>query len=286
MLQRHRPLTRAARAAAVASALALLVSRNCAAAEPTVPECLAASDASLQSGNERKRLAERDQLLTCAQPSCPRIVREECERRLEEVNRRMATVVFDVRDAEDRPLNGVTILLDGRLLDARRKDEPVPVDPGEHRILFRVAGKPEVGRNITVREAEKDRPIFVRLGSAAQARATAESASPEERARVQRTFALASAGLAVAGIATGTAFGLVAWQQRNKARELCEDACANRAGVDAWQDARRSGHFATAGFIVGGVAAAGAAALWLTLKTSGSTRLGLGPGAALVTGEF
>jgi hypothetical protein len=202
----------------------------------------------------------------------------------------MATVVFDVRDAQDRPLTAVTVLIDGRVLSASVNDEPVPVDPGEHQFQFRIAGQAELSRSVTIREAEKDRQIRVQIQNGAtgeQGTATPPS-PPEKNARVQRTLALASAGLAVAGVGVGTVFGLTAWSQRNEARDACPETCADRAGVDAWADARRSGNFATVSFVVAGVASAAAATLWFTLPSSSatSTRVGLGPGSAVLTGAF
>ena len=61
MLHELTTLIGAVRCAACAVVVNLLLIHNAAAATPTVPECLAASDASLQSGNERKRLAEARQ---------------------------------------------------------------------------------------------------------------------------------------------------------------------------------------------------------------------------------
>ncbi|MGC4087182.1 MAG: hypothetical protein QM756_04620 [Polyangiaceae bacterium] len=281
-------MKRALRALAFGVVLGGLTSRPAGAALPTVPECLSASEASIALGNERKHLAERDELLICAQPSCPEIVREECERRLEDANRRIATVVFDVRDGEDRPLTAITVLIDGRMLEMRATDEPVPVDPGKHHFTFRAGGKPELSRTFTIREGERDRPIQIRLGVEASPPAPQAGRDHESRISVQRMFALGSAGLAVAGLATGSVLGVLAIKRRNAAREVCPGACADRAGVDAWEEARRRGNESTVAFVVAGVAGAAAAVLWFSLPTqqATSTRLGFGLGSATVTGAF
>jgi hypothetical protein len=274
---------------AVVLGAAAAVPRVARAAGPTVAECLAASEASLQAGNARKRLAEREHLVACAEPSCPKVIREECERRLDEVNRRISTVVFDIRDAGDHPVTEVTIIVDGRVLAAHVSDEPVPLDPGEHHFLFRALGQPELARDLVIREAERDRQIRIRVGekkappspaSRPLGRATASSA------RSQRVVALVSTGVAAVGLGAGTVFGLRALSQRNQARGACPEACAESAGVEAWENARRSGNYSTASFIMAGVAGAAAAVLWLTLPTPSSTRVGFGLGTAALASDF
>src|SRR5882724_3225978 len=80
-------MRRASLMCAFIPALATLLTVGTArAADPTIAECLAASDASLKLGTDHKLQAERAQLLVCSASSCPSDIRKECLSRVEEVN--------------------------------------------------------------------------------------------------------------------------------------------------------------------------------------------------------
>ena len=127
------------------------------AGEPTVKECLSASEASLKLGNDYKLRAERAQLLICASASCPNDIRKECLRRVDEVNLAIPSIVFEAKDAQGNDLSAVKVTMDGELLAERLRGIALPVDPGEHTFRFEVAGKPAIEKQLLIREAQKDR---------------------------------------------------------------------------------------------------------------------------------
>ena len=149
--------------------VALLVPRPAHAARPTVAECLAASDASLQAGNEHKLRAERADLLVCAASSCPVDIRKECARRVEEVNGKLPTVIFEARDTAGNDRSAVRVTLDGELLTERLEGTAVSIDPGEHTFLFEAAGETAVTKKLVVRQGQKDRREAVVFLSSAPA---------------------------------------------------------------------------------------------------------------------
>ncbi|MGH7436913.1 MAG: hypothetical protein ACRENE_14670, partial [Polyangiaceae bacterium] len=62
--------------------------------EPTVRECLAASNASAKLRSEHKLREAREKLVVCVSSSCPSEIREECTRRMDRVTTALPSVVF------------------------------------------------------------------------------------------------------------------------------------------------------------------------------------------------
>ncbi len=273
------------------------------AADPTTADCLAASDASLKSGNEHKLRAERAQLLVCAAATCPADVRKECLRRVDEVNAAIPTVIFEAKDAAGNDLSAVTVTMDGQLLSERLEGTALSLDPGEHTFVFETAGQEPITRRLVVRESQKERREPVVFGvSAAKAPAPAPmvgaqmspapdaTAPPTPSLGTQKVLALVAAGVGVVGLGLGTTFGLIAISKKSDADKACPNTCATPEDVDKWSSAKSTGTLSTAFFIVGGVGVAGGIVLWTTAKppSSGSiaAALGITPGSVQLRGTW
>jgi hypothetical protein len=287
--------------AVVSLACALSTVLVCAAAhaapDPTTADCLAASDASLEAGNQHKLRAERAQLLVCSSSACPADVRVECSRRVSELNGEIPTIVFEVKDPGGRDLTAVQVSMDGEVIAQRLEGTAISIDPGEHTFAFDAVGLPRIERRLVIRVAEKDRREAVALGTADPgAPAPAAPVAPTDTTedadarglRARKVAAIAAAGVGVAGIAVGSVFGLVALSRRNDARDACPGVCLNAADAAKWSSAKSAGTISTVAFVVGGVGAAGAAILWLTLPrradSPSGAQIGLGPGGVQFTG--
>src|SRR5579864_7175162 len=77
------------------------------AADPTVAECLSASNTSLKLRSEHKLRQVRDRLLVCVAETCPAEVRQECSRRMDQLTASIPTIVFAVKDGAGRELSAV-----------------------------------------------------------------------------------------------------------------------------------------------------------------------------------
>jgi hypothetical protein len=276
------------------------------AADPTTADCLAASDASLKSGNEHKLRAERTQLLVCAATSCPADVRKECLRRVDEVNAQIPTIVFAAKDATGADLSAVRVTMDGEVLAERLEGTAISIDPGEHTFTFETAGQAPVTKKLIVQEAQKERREAILFGSPSSAGPGAGGSAPasppapplppppppaseDHGLGAQKVLALVAGGLGVAGLGVGGAFGLVAMSKKNDAQNVCPAACPTQEGVTKWSDAKSAGNLSTIGFVAGGVLLAGGVVLWLTAPGSGEAtgpRVGLTPGGVLVKGAW
>ena len=104
-------------------------------------------------------------------------------------------------------------------------------------------------------------------------------------------LALIVAGVGVAALGTGVAFGLVAKSKYDRAERTCPDsACNDRSAVGDAHAAATSGNLATVGFVLGAVCIGAGAVLWLTggsnPETKPHTEVSLGLGTLRVTGVW
>jgi hypothetical protein len=275
-------------------------------AEPTTAECLSASEASLTLRRQHKLRDARAQLLTCSAASCPADVRNECLRRLGDINAAMPTIVFAVKDAAGNDLATVKVTMDGRTLAEQLDGTALAVDPGEHVFSFSASGHPTLEKKLVIREGEKIRREQISLRAPALAsseRTTAppvvssgERASPPEDSGgigTQRIIGIVAAGVGVVGVGVGTGYGLYSLSKHNQANKVCPGAtCPTADGANLWRQAVDAGNVATVGFVVGAVGLAAGAALWFTAPTAGdpsegpTVQVGIGPGTLQLSGAW
>jgi hypothetical protein len=290
---------RTGRGVTVAAAL-LFANTAARASEPTTADCLAASDASLEAGNERRLRDERAQLRVCASASCPEEVRSECARRVAEVTAQIPTIAFSAKDASGRDRSAVRVAIDGELLTERLEGVALSIDPGEHIFVFETAGELPVTRKLVVLQGQKDRQEVVVFGAQPQvsrveppAREPTPMPSPQDRLHAglgaQRVVSLVVGGIGVVSLGVGALFGATAIAKRNDAESACPDRCATQDAADKWKAAAAAGDASTIGFVVGGAGIVAAAFLWWAVPTGGAARsvhVGLGPGALQVRGTW
>jgi hypothetical protein len=283
MLHRTRhPLTLAARRVRsttrlliVASLLGLLLalSATARAAQPTVEQCLQASDLSLELETQEKLLATRDALKVCASLGCPPEVRDECARRIELVEHNIPRVFCEVRDETGRVRHDALLTIDGRA-PAVAAEQLLELEPGSHTLTAQASGMLPKTLSVNVRARDRERRVVFLLQRAAS------------RLGPRRVAALVTGGVGVAALATATVFAVVALDRKQDARALCPSpTCPSSLGAERWDSARQAGNFST-GFLVGGVLALGVAgALWFSFE-SRATEVAVGPAGVLLKARF
>jgi hypothetical protein len=155
----------------------------------------------------------REQLKSCAQASCPGMVRDDCMQRLDELERAQPTIVFDVKDSAGNDVSAVAVTVDGRRLVDRLDGRAIGVDSGDHTFTFTVAGRSPVSRTLLLHEGEKGRREHVVVPASAQSsrpEVSAEPATEDRHPSPWRAIGLATAGVGVVGLGVGVALGVVA----------------------------------------------------------------------------
>jgi hypothetical protein len=235
-----------------------------------------------QSLRRAGQLAEaRAQLAVCGDPRCPRIVREDCTQRIDELERAQPTIVFDAVDPSGGDVSGVRVAVDGHPLADKLEGAALAVDPGEHAFTFETPGQPPVTRSFIIKEGDKGRRERIVVGGATapvgatDGRATPAPAQPPalergmERGTRQKTVALVLGGVGVAGVAVGSVFGLVASSKWSRSKSECSvptaTSCTDRVQAVAEHDgAVTDAAVSTVGFIAGGALVAAGALFYFT----------------------
>lgn len=133
-MTRSRPL-----AAALALALALIPETALADPPPTKSACAAANESAQHAWQAHQLLRARADLLACVTDTCPAPVRQDCARRLDEVEVSTPSIVFEIRDVAGGDVPRASISIDGEP-PAPNSGAAVDLDPGEHSIRFEAPG--------------------------------------------------------------------------------------------------------------------------------------------------
>jgi hypothetical protein len=278
------------------------------AADPTMADCLSASESSIKLRKDHHLRDARQQLLVCAALTCPVEVRSECERRVVAVNASIPTLVFEAKDAAGNDLSAVTVTMDGLPLADRLEGTAISLDPGMHSFHFESVGHVSVDKSFVLHEGEKDRReriVFVATagGSVATAARTdvqptpkGDGTSPAAADRGTssiswgplKTVGVVAGGVGIVGLGIGTAFGLIAASDKSKAN--CDSNGYCSAG--SLSDAHSHANVSTAGFVAGGVLLAAGVALVIfgPRGAAGSVQVApavaAGSGGVIVGGSF
>lgn len=236
-----------------------------------------------------KLSAAREQLRACAVPSCPAIVRDDCTKRLDELETAQPTIAFEVKDASGADVSGVKVSVDGQTLTDKLGGTALAVDGGEHVFTFSAADRPSVTRTFVLTEGEKGRRERIVLGAASAGVAAPTSAIPPAAAggvspeppsssngpRTRKILGLFAGGVGVAGLGVGAVLGVLTVAEKNKQISDCPSATlcngfGHTAALADHSSALTDSAISTAAFIAGGVLLVGGAVLFFTAGHSSS----------------
>jgi hypothetical protein len=275
------------------------------AGDPTVAECLTASNASIKLRAEHKLRHARSTLLVCAAATCPAEIREECSQRVAQVNAALPTIVFEVKDSAGRGLSAARVTMDGEVVAEHLDGSALTLDPGDHAFVFEVAGQAPVTQHILLYEADKGRHVPITLSAAPalvapvqpppREVASPNAASPDtappsnETGHNRRLAGLIVGGTGVAGVVVGAVFGGLTLSEASSANHACpshNDCPAN--AVSDRSSAVTFGAVADVGFIAGGLLVAAGIVLYATAPKGQVATIGLqaSPGGLTLAGRF
>jgi hypothetical protein len=295
------PLHRFVSSSVIAALLPLAAAGNAAAA-PTKDQCVDAYTRAQDLRRESKLLGARSAFLLCANESCPKLVRTDCVKSLEELTQAMPGIVFEAKNGAGQDLSAVTVTMDDQPFADHLDGSAIPVDPGAHTFVFQAPDLPPAELKLVIREGDKGRRESVTIGppptpatppapaQSEAAPAVGQTPPVAGRSGARRTSALVVGGVGAAGLVVGGVFGIVAMSKKSDAQKACPDKCADQSDADKWSSAKSAGTVSTIAFIVGGVGLATGLVLWFTAKpeaaeTSG-VALGVGPASVQLRGAW
>jgi hypothetical protein len=275
-----------------------------AAADTTKVQCIQANTQAQDLRRDGHLAQAREQLQRCVDPACPGLVRDDCTRRLDELEKAQPTVAFEVKDSRGADVFAVTVTMDGKPWAESLEGKALPADPGKHIFTFAMAGQPPVTRTLVITEGEKARRERVVLEAApassgapapiptpASPSAAAPSGPPAstdtshspassqsvvapnggEGMGTQRVLGLVSGGVGAVGIGLGTVFGLLSFSAWSTTKTTCGGNVSQCSDVGRGQldrsIAESDATVSTAAFITGGVLLSVGAVLFLTASS-------------------
>jgi hypothetical protein len=310
MSQRARTLSLVVAAAAI-----LPFAPISARADMTKAQCIESNTTGQDLRREGKLSAAREQFRACALPACPGILRDDCARRLDELDKAQPTIAFEVKDASGADTVAVKVTVDGKPLAERLDGSALRVDIGQHVFTFLIAGQPPITRTLVLTEGEKGRhervviagetpPASMPSAGGAPSPASPRSASVGSAGAsatesggmgTQKVLGLVAGGVGVAGVAVGGVFGTMAFSEKSREQSDCASSLCSPGGHARAIHDRSAGMtdstISTVGFAAGGALVVGGAILFFTggRSTEPQSTTGLlvapsvGPGSAGVS---
>lgn len=241
--------------------------------------CLTSYERAQRLRLETKLLDAKRELLVCARPICPQVLRNDCSTWLNEVDASTPSVVVAAR-AGTAEVSDVRVLVDGQELTDGLDGSALPVDPGHRTFRFELAGAKPIEQKLVVRAGERNRLLEVDFGQTSAPRKAQASPLP--------VYALA--GLGVVALGSFTYFALSSHAKREDL-----SSCKGHCAADEVDSVRREQLVADVSLGIGVVALGAAAFLHFGRAPErpaarGPWRLGVGAidhgGVARFTGTF
>lgn len=280
--------------------LAFLAPRR-ALATPTKDQCVDANTQAQDLRRDNHLLAARESLRVCAAQSCPRLVRNDCIQRLDEIETVIPSVAFEVKDPDGQDLSDVTVTMDGKPLLTHLDGTPVEIDPGDHSFVFNAGGWAPRTLKLVVRQGDRLRREAVTLASS-EAAVPAKASKPAEptlntdhqsapvASSNRKLLAWTAIGVGAAGVVLGSVTAGLAVSKKNKidGASDCQSNHCDPGERSLVNDYNRFRTLSSIGFIAGGLVAATGVVLLVTAPgpTEPRAALWLGVGSVGFTGKF
>jgi hypothetical protein len=188
-------------------------------------ECVKGFEAGAAAREHGKLRDARKHFVTCAVETCPKTLRIDCARLIDDVDASLPTVVFGAKDAHDGDLFDVSVLVDGERVVGHEQGKAVPLDPGPHVVRFERPGSKPVEERVLLRAGEHNRSIIAKFVGA-------PSEPPEKKPPAKEeggvpTSAIVFGALGLAAVGSFTLFGVLGAQEKDRLRGSCAPGCSD-----------------------------------------------------------
>jgi len=211
----------------------------------------------------------RARLLECVNAQCGGDVRRRCAATLQKLDAVTPSVVVRAYDGKGNDVMDVAVTLGNEPLASSLDGMAIPVDPGEHRFVFKRAGFEPVTQTVTILQGEKFKSIEVRVGPVEPAPLLTEGGDGASGSLSPTRIAAGGTliGVGVVGLVGFTWLGLSARSEETEMQENCSPACS-----DARVSSLRTQYVLTNVSLGVAIAALGGAA-WVLLSGSPSASI-------------
>jgi hypothetical protein len=247
---------------AAAAAVALLSvgsarGQSTAAPAPGKQQCLSSYENTQNMRRQGKLRAAMMQAVTCAQESCPAVLRADCVQWHSEIERSLPTIVIAAVDEVGHDIPSVRVIMDGEDLAGLQRGQAIALDPGGHVLLVSAPGGRSAALQVVVMQGQKDRMLrFVLRPSASPTGSVGGPVAdpgkePGAATSTRKTAAWIAGGVGLVGLALSGYFGLRAmslWSERN---DHCPNGACDDRAIEAWKEAARAARVADVTAAVG-----------------------------------
>src|SRR5262249_45680726 len=150
---------------------------------------------------------------------CPRVLRQDCARWVDEIQRATPTLVVRAVGADGCDIVDAKVVLDGAVIAQRLEGTPLPTDPGVHVLRVEPPSGAPLEQRLVVVEGDQGRRVELRAGPPGATCGAARAEPPprersqaEERPTPPLVYVLGGVGLAM--IAGGSGVALHGFAQR------------------------------------------------------------------------
>jgi hypothetical protein len=213
--------------ASVASVMSFVPARA-SAAEPAGAACVQASEKGLDARDRGALRAARAHFVTCAADTCPKPMRVDCARWLDEVDANLPSIVVGAKDAHGGDLFDFRVKVDSEAVEDVQSGRPIVLDPGPHVVRFERGRPPAVEvREVKVllRTGERNRAVLATMETAGT------SDKPEKKDDARSSSVPAASwvfgGLGVLALGGFGTFAVLGAQEKARLRTACSPGCTD-----------------------------------------------------------
>ncbi|MFO0618644.1 MAG: hypothetical protein U0414_38990 [Polyangiaceae bacterium] len=170
-------------------------------------ECASKAEEGQTLRDQSKFIEAREDFARCARDTCPSVVRKDCNGWVADMDAKIPTVVFAVKDPHGNDVADVSATIGGATIALSGK--AVPMNPGSAHVTFDAKGIGTGEVDVVVREGEKARIVEVTVGKADRPKSGdgAPGAKPADAVETRTPTAFVvtpwvMAGLSAASLAT------------------------------------------------------------------------------------
>lgn len=168
-------------------------------------ECASKAEEGQSLRDQSKFIEARENFARCARESCPSVVRKDCNDWVADMDGKIPTVVFAVKDTRGDDVANAKVTVGGQTFALDGK--ATPMNPGPVHLTFESPGLGVAEMDVVVREGEKARVVEVTIGKEADPRGKGQTGGPAAPVETRTPVAFVvtpwvMAGLSLASFAT------------------------------------------------------------------------------------
>jgi hypothetical protein len=184
-----------------------------------------------QDARERGALrTARAHFVTCAADACPKAMRVDCARWLEELDASIPTIVVGARDGSGADLFDVRVKVDGEPVEDVQAGRPIVLDPGPHVVRFERGKPPSVEvreMKVLLRTGERNRSVVATMVGREGPVPAETDAGKASHVSTVPTASWIFGGIGVLALGSFGTFAVLGAQEKSRLRNTCSPTCSD-----------------------------------------------------------